>query len=199
MKRIPRRDLPKNDQFGVKAKLSEYANSVYQQSWVEAGCPEKITIGDHVFGCDPRNWETVYGKRTSPSYDGIHMRTETGKLTYTSSVIKAFKLAFPNIVKQSYQKNTGGYSPTNYYSQNTRGYSSTNYYRQNKNINFNNARRNNSIPVWENTPPESGVPINRTWSEVVKNVKKGYINPWQNNPFTLPLYNRWSTLDSSEN
>ena len=59
MKRTPRNDPFQSDKFGVKAKLSEYANSLYQKEWIDAGSPDKITIGDHVFSCDPKNWEMV--------------------------------------------------------------------------------------------------------------------------------------------
>lgn len=224
MKRIARNDPLKNDKFSVKAKLSEYANSVYQQEWIDAGGPDKITIGDHIF--NPKNWEGVYGNKTSPGYDGIHMRGDSGKSTYTISVLQAFNLAFPGTVKKNYQsapnnrlktgdfvaphnyrkntgggydapsnyrKNTGGYSAPPNYRKNTRGYTVPPNYRNSFYKNF-----NNTVPVWENTASPTGVKptMERTWSEVAKNKnKKHNINPWQNNQFTLPLYNRWNLLE----
>ena len=44
MKRLPRFDRSSQDILGIKAQLSEYANKVYEQLWLKAGCPQNIHI-----------------------------------------------------------------------------------------------------------------------------------------------------------
>ena len=99
MERPPRYETASHDQFGVKAQLSEYANSLYKQFWYDNDCSEKIIIGDHQIlkGGGPKVLQ-LYGHYKSKDFDGVHLRTEAGKYFYTKSVLATFHRCWPNML-----------------------------------------------------------------------------------------------------
>ena len=100
MKNTPRVDINDEDPLGVKSQLSEYANSIYQQLWIENGCSPQIIIGDHfIFDCRGENKDKLFGKTNSSNYDGHHFRTNFGKQQYTRSVLLTFKRCWPDRIK----------------------------------------------------------------------------------------------------
>ena len=52
VKRLPRYDSSVVDPLGVKANLSQFANSVYDQLWFKKGGPKNIHIVNFDLGCD---------------------------------------------------------------------------------------------------------------------------------------------------
>ena len=97
MERPPRYDPVSNDQFGLKAQLSEYANSLYKQFWYDNDCSSKIIIGDHpLLKVNDYKVMELYGHKNARDFDGVHLRTENGKFTYTKSVLLTFQRCWPN-------------------------------------------------------------------------------------------------------
>ena len=97
MERPPRYDPVSNDQFGLKAQLSEYANSLYKQFWYDNDCSSKIIIGDHpLLKVEEYRIMQLYGHKNSRDFDGVHLRTENGRFTYTKSVLLVFQRCWPN-------------------------------------------------------------------------------------------------------
>ena len=91
MKRTPRVDNR------LKSQLSEYADSIYQQLWIEYGCSPQIIIGDHfIFNCRGENQNKLFGQLNTSNYDGVHFRTNFGKQQYTRSVLLTFKRCWPD-------------------------------------------------------------------------------------------------------
>ena len=100
MKRTPRVDTNHEDPNGLKSQLSEYADSIYQQLWIEHGCSPQIIIGDHfIFNCRGENKDKLFGQPNTRNYDGVHFRTNFGKQQYTRSVLLTFKRCWPERIK----------------------------------------------------------------------------------------------------
>lgn len=97
LNRIPRYDPVSVDPNQMKSKLSVYGNSVYQQLWMEAGCPDNIVVGEHSLGCKGTLRNMRYGKADSKEFDGIHLRGPAGASHYTNGVARIFKTVFPNL------------------------------------------------------------------------------------------------------
>ena len=100
MKRTPRVDTNHEDPNGLKSQLSQYADSIYQQLWIEHGCSPQIIIGDHfIFNCRGENKDKLFGQPNTSNYDGVHFRTNFGKQQYTRSVLLTFKRCWPDWIK----------------------------------------------------------------------------------------------------
>lgn len=97
LNRVPRYDKESVDPHGMKSKLSLYGNSLYQQLWMEAGCPDKIVIGEHALDCFGELRDKRFGHPDSRDFDGIHMRGPAGMFHYTNGVIRIFKTVFPQL------------------------------------------------------------------------------------------------------
>ena len=95
MKRLPRYDHKSADPLHITQCLSEVANSVYDQLWLEDGGPNNI----HIASLDKMDSygylkDIIYGKTNEPSYDGIHLRGPAAVRHFTYRAVNAIKSVF---------------------------------------------------------------------------------------------------------
>ena len=75
MKRLPRYDRSSNDILGIKRKLSEYANNVYDQLLLKSSYASNIFVVE--LNLEVQNSahlrELIFGKQSSDDFDGVHL------------------------------------------------------------------------------------------------------------------------------
>ena len=95
LKRLPRYDRPSDDILGIKSRLSNYANSVYDQLWLKNGSPENIQIVELEFGLQSAKTgylkEIIFGKNKSKNYDGYHLNGEFALRHFTYRAVQAIQ------------------------------------------------------------------------------------------------------------
>ena len=106
VKRLPRFDLSKDDDLGIKSELSNYANACYQQLWVKRGRPENIYIVQ-LDGLDSSNYirKIVYGETNKENYDGVHLRGPHAARHLTYRVVQAIKSIITGSSEQQSHRN----------------------------------------------------------------------------------------------
>ena len=102
VKRPQRFDRSSSDMLGIKSKLSEFGNQVYDQLWLRKGSPEKI----HMIEIDlVQNSgylkDIIYGNHENPRYDGIHFKGSASSRHFTYRIIQKLSplLSKPNPVQ----------------------------------------------------------------------------------------------------
>ena len=92
MKRLPRFDRSSQDIVGIKSKISDFANSVLDQEWVQRGNPHNIQIVqlDLIQGSNHLKI-LVYGSPESRHVDGIHLRGRGATRHFTYRAIQAMR------------------------------------------------------------------------------------------------------------
>ena len=94
VKRLPRYDLKSKDPIHIRQSLSEYANSIYDQLWLENGGPRNIHIITlHNMECFGYLKDIIYGKNSDQNYDGIHLRGAAASRHFTYRAVSAIKFA----------------------------------------------------------------------------------------------------------
>ena len=90
MKRLARYDRSARDILGIKSQLSKYANHVYDQLWIQRGCPSRIHIIELELGSDdyPHLKNIIFGTNSDPQYDGIHLIGEGATRHFTYRVLQ---------------------------------------------------------------------------------------------------------------
>ena len=88
-------NIPSKDDAEIKPQLSLYANSVYQDIWIDRGCPKNITVHDLNLDCygDLKNKRYGIPGRNGidgKSYDGVKLRGPLAKRHYTNSLLRIF-------------------------------------------------------------------------------------------------------------
>ena len=93
IKRLPRFDRSSDDLLKIKAQLSEFGNSVYQQMWYRKGSPANIHFVDVNLGCAnlPHLKNIIYGNTNNPAYDGVHLLGEGAERHFNYRLIQAIK------------------------------------------------------------------------------------------------------------
>ena len=115
-KRLPRFDRSSSDLLGIKAQLSNYANSVYDQLWIKMGSLSNVIILDLDLEGSRSFRHIVYGSPDTQKYDGIHTFGEGATRQFTYQAIKQLKAkVFPSAdykpAQRQYQKRQ--YNPVN--------------------------------------------------------------------------------------
>ena len=123
LKRLPRYDPKSTDPLHIKQSLSELANSVYDQLWLEDGGPKNI----HIVSLDKMECfgylkDIIYGKTNDSSYDGIHLRGPAAVRHFTYRAANAIKSVFgrnknrvSNHVNSAHSQRTDQYRPDSNY------------------------------------------------------------------------------------
>ena len=101
LKSIPRYEGRVADPNGVKSKLNQYGNTVYDTLWLENGCPKDIVIADQHLDCHGPLREKRYGNPALKSFDGkpwdgVHLRGRLAKRHFTNSVLRILTENFPS-------------------------------------------------------------------------------------------------------
>ena len=91
-KRLPRYDRSTADLIGIKAELSNFANTVYDLEWTKIGSPENIHILDLDLEGSGYFRDVVFGHYRSQKFDGIHLVGKSANLHFTYRVVKALKM-----------------------------------------------------------------------------------------------------------
>ena len=78
VKRLPRYDPVCADPKGIKRKISDFANSFYDQLWFKRGGPKNIFVVDIDLQCSDGQYlkDLIYAKSSERNYNGIHLRGE---------------------------------------------------------------------------------------------------------------------------
>ena len=97
LKRTPRFDKSSKD-IGIKAKLSEFANRVYDQCLIKSSNSKRIHIADIKLGVENNKFlkELIYGQPENPRYDGIHLEGSGASRHFTYKAVQALKHIVPN-------------------------------------------------------------------------------------------------------
>ena len=93
VKRLSRFDPVPADPKGIKQKLSNFANSVYDQLWFKRGGPKNIFVVEFDLQCSSKGYlkDLVFGKKDARNFDGIHFRGVGGQRHFSYRAITAIK------------------------------------------------------------------------------------------------------------
>ena len=91
----PRFDPLSADPLGLKAKLSQYGNTILRHELNICNPQNKISIASHILPTTIQ--QDIYGDPNRPGYDGIHLYGRNGRNYYTRSVCNVLQ----NISKDS--------------------------------------------------------------------------------------------------
>ena len=91
-----------NDHTGLKAKLSEYGNRVFEDIWLDKGCPKNILIVQQFLECDGYVKVQRFGSPTNEGYDGIHFKGKLGVQHFTRSFLNILLDSLPNRVSPNH-------------------------------------------------------------------------------------------------
>ena len=102
VKRPQRFDTSSKDILGIKAKVSEYANQVYDQCKLKSSNSQRIHLVDLKLGAKKSNYlkQIIYGGQDDARYDGIHLSGSGASRHFTYRAVQALK----QIIKSSSQK-----------------------------------------------------------------------------------------------
>ena len=97
VKRPERFDKSSKDILGIKAKVSDYANQVYDQLKLKSNNSQRIHLVDLNLGAKKSNHlkELIYGGQDDPSYDGIHLSGGGASRHFTYRAVQALKHIVP--------------------------------------------------------------------------------------------------------
>ena len=94
MEHAPRYDEKDIDPLGLKPELSKYANSVYNQLWLDSHLKNKISVGRHSLNeISDESYDDIFRNPKSGRHDGVHLYGQTGCTDYTNSVMTILMLA----------------------------------------------------------------------------------------------------------
>ena len=98
LKRLPRFDRSSQDIIGIKAKLSAFANSAYDQLWLKNGSPSNIHIAELNLNSERSTYlkHLLFGSEKFHHVDGIHLRGPGAVRHFTYRAIQAVKPVLRN-------------------------------------------------------------------------------------------------------
>ena len=79
----PRFDDPGVDPTGLKPILAKFANSTFNQLWMESPFKSRIIVAAHNIFCNGNSEEDLFTDDKSGKYDGVHMFSSSGKRAFT--------------------------------------------------------------------------------------------------------------------
>ena len=97
MRRLQRFDRSSQDILGIKAKLSNYANAVYDQLWTKRGCPENIKIRELELNVEKPGYlrNLIFGSENVKNFDGIHLQGRGASRHFTYRAVQTLKKILP--------------------------------------------------------------------------------------------------------
>jgi hypothetical protein len=90
----PRFDEHCVDPISLKPALAKFANTTFNNLWMESSWKSKIHIASHNLQCDEKTRLARYTDERTKRYDGVHMYGQHGKQVYTESLINILNEAF---------------------------------------------------------------------------------------------------------
>ena len=93
LKRLPRFDRSSQDIIGIKAKLSTFANNVYDQLLLQSNYSSNIHVTELQFGLEKSVYlkNLVYGNKSVENVDGIHLRGPGASRHFNYRAVQALK------------------------------------------------------------------------------------------------------------
>ena len=98
VKRLPRFDRSSQDILGIKAILSKYANSIYDQLWTKSGSPQNIKIEELILDVEKPGFlrNLIFGSDSENIFDGIHLLGRGGSRHFTYRAGQAVQKILPH-------------------------------------------------------------------------------------------------------
>ena len=87
MEHPPRFDDDYVDPIYIKPALAKFANTTFNNLWMESPWKSKIIVAGHSLQCNDKERVARYTDKRTQRYDGIHMYDEPGKEAFTKSLI----------------------------------------------------------------------------------------------------------------
>ena len=108
MEHSPRFDEKDLDPIGLKPALVNYANSIFNQLWLDSPFKNKISIGKHSLNTSSsgREHNESYKNTKNGKYDGVHFFGIFGRNKLSGSVQNIFKNSFPKFKSQESNSKT---------------------------------------------------------------------------------------------
>ena len=93
VKSLPRYDPHHTDPNSIKSNLNQFGNSIYNNLWMESGCPANIQIVDQHMDCQGPLREKRFGNPAQigfdgKKWDGCHMRGRLAVPHFTNSYVR---------------------------------------------------------------------------------------------------------------
>ena len=90
VKRLPRFDRSSSDILGIKQKLSDFSNHVYDQLWLSRGSPDRIQIVElKLIQNAGYLKDIIYGNHEDAKYDGIHLNGKEASRHFSYRAVQA--------------------------------------------------------------------------------------------------------------
>ena len=98
VKRPERFDKSSEDIIGIKPKLSEYGNKVYEQCLLKSNHSGRIHVVDLNLGAQKSKHlkDIIYGRQDNPIYDGIHLSGSEAGRHFTYRAVQALRPILSN-------------------------------------------------------------------------------------------------------
>ena len=93
VKRLQRFDKPSSDIIGIKQRISQYANKIYDQCILKSNHSSRIHVIE--FNLTQNSdylKEIIYGQTENPRYDGIHLSGSESSRHFSYRAVQALKL-----------------------------------------------------------------------------------------------------------
>ena len=110
VKRLPRSDRSSQDIIGIKQKLSEFANSVYDQLWIKSCSPANINIIQLQLNEGKSTYlnNLIYGNKSDEKVDGLHLRGPGGSRHFTYRAVQCVKPVLLGTTQRTTSHTLGG-------------------------------------------------------------------------------------------
>lgn len=83
----PRYDQLNVDPISLKPALAKFANTTFNNLWMESPWKSKIIVAAHNLQCDVKTRDERFTHEGTNRYDGIHAYSQSGKAAFTRSLI----------------------------------------------------------------------------------------------------------------
>ena len=97
VKRLPRHDKSSHDILNIKSRLSNYANTVYDQLLMKSNFASKIHVVE--LNLETQKFaflrELVFGNQSFENFDGVHLRGKGASRHFTYRAIQVMRTVFP--------------------------------------------------------------------------------------------------------
>ena len=99
----PRFDEQCVDPISLKPALAKFANTTFNNLWMESAWKSQIHIASHNLQCDDKTRLARYTDQNSKRYDGVHMYGQKGKQAYTRNLVNILNEVFatPNSARNN--------------------------------------------------------------------------------------------------
>ena len=97
----PRYDQLDVDPISLKPALAKFANTTFNNLWMESPWKSKIIVAAHNLQCDVKTRVERFTDERTNRYDGIHAYSQSGKAAFTRSLIGIFSQAITALHKGS--------------------------------------------------------------------------------------------------